>query len=167
MLSKVLVLSCVCALALTACKKKEANKSSEDTGMATAAMDPAKDDGMRIDAMKDDAMRAAPMGQFDAKAGAEQVLQMQADLTKVMVAAMPDCDKVAAAAMALLDEPKWKKVVEMVKANKDAVRAAQSTLIKTDRSKSAFMRGRMQVMIKCKANKKHAALAKRLGAMWK
>jgi hypothetical protein len=162
MLSKVLVLSCVCALALMACTKKDAKKSSDDTGMATAAMNPAPDDGM-----KDDAMRPGPAGQFDAKAAAEQVLQMQAILTKVMVAALPDCDKAAASAMALLDEPKWKKVAERVKANKDAVKTAQSVLIKTDRSKSAFMRGRIKVMIKCKGNPKHAAIAKRLGAMWK
>ncbi len=167
MLSKVFVLLCVCGLALTACKKKAAEKSSANEGQAAMSMDAMKGDAMKGDAMKGDAMRIAPMGQFDAKAVALQVLEMQAVLTELMVSALPDCDKAAQVANSLLDYPKWKKVAALVKANTAAVRAAQSKLIKTDRSKSAFMQGRIKVMVKCKGNKKHIAFGKRLGAMWK
>ncbi len=175
MISKALTLLCVCALALTACNKKKTNKTSDDTSNAAKSMTPAKGDTMGSDAKGDamggdamggDAMRAAAMSQIDAKATALQVLKMQAMLTELMVAALPDCDKSAAVANALLDKPKWTKLAATIKANSAAVRAAQKAVLTADRTKGAFMRGRIQVMVKCKSNPRHKAFAKRLSAMW-
>jgi len=171
MISKILTLLCVCALALTACNKKETKKASDDTSKAAKSMAPAKGDAMGGDAMGGDAMggdamRAAAMGQFDAKATALQVLKMQAMLTELMVAALPDCDKSAAVANSLLDKPKWSKLAATIKANSAAVRAAQKAVLTADRTKGGFMRGRIKVMVKCKGNPRHIAFAKRLTAMW-
>jgi hypothetical protein len=155
----------VCALGLVACSKKDDKKKADDK--PAAAMGAKQGDAMQGDAMKSDAMKAAPKGKADAKLLAEKLLKLQAALTDVMVKALPDCDKAAKVAMELLDKPENKNLAAAVKRNAAAVKTAQSALLKADKSKGAFVRGRLQVMIKCKGNAKHKPITERLKAMWK
>lgn len=181
MLSRGLVLIgitiCICALALTACKKKDEKKPSDDEAMSAAvsmeaAMTDGMDDGMKDESMAGesmagDAMAGAPTGKIDATKVAERVLTMQKFLSDRLVNSLPDCDKGVESANAMLDEKEWTELMATVKANRDAVKAAQGTLLAADRSKGAFIRGRIKFMAACKGNKKYEAFAQRLGTMWK
>lgn len=107
-----------------------------------------------------------PPAKQSATSLASRMLSLQDELTKRMAAKLPDCNKASAAGLSYVDQPTIKAVFGAVRAKKDAVKAAQSALLKKDVRRGAFLQRSLLLTSRCKDNAQYKQVQQRLEALW-
>lgn len=97
---------------------------------------------------------------------AARMLSLQDELTRRMAAKLPDCNKASAEGLSYVEQPMVKAVFGAVRSKKDAVKAAQSALLKKDARRGAFLQRSLLLTSRCKDNAQYKQVQRRLEAIW-